>query len=52
MVSFAGPSYAIAVVPAAAREVLAHYDAESAHYELVAGMGVLTPPALAAPARP
>lgn len=40
VVSFAGPSYAIAVVPAAAREVLTRYDAESAHYELVAGMGV------------
>jgi hypothetical protein len=44
VIGFAGPSYAIAVVPPPARELLAHHDAESAHYELVAGLGELTPP--------
>ncbi len=31
---FAGASWEEAVVPAAAREVLAHFDAKSAHYEM------------------
>jgi antibiotic biosynthesis monooxygenase (ABM) superfamily enzyme len=31
---FAGPDYATAYVPPRAREVLARFDAESAHYEV------------------
>lgn len=52
VIRFAGENYTTAVVPAPAQAVLARYDAEAAHFELVAGMGVLTPPALAVPARP
>lgn len=32
--AFAGPEYEVAVVPPAARAVLARYDARSAHYEV------------------
>jgi antibiotic biosynthesis monooxygenase (ABM) superfamily enzyme len=31
---FAGPTYEQAVVPPAARALLAHFDAQSAHYEI------------------
>jgi heme-degrading monooxygenase HmoA len=31
---FAGPNYAVAVVPPAARALLARFDARSAHYEV------------------
>lgn len=33
--TFAGPDYETAVVPEAAREVLARFDARSAHYEVL-----------------
>lgn len=33
--SFAGPDYEVAVVPPAARAVLARFDERSAHYETV-----------------
>jgi len=33
--TFAGEDYEVAVVPAAARRLLARFDARSAHYELV-----------------
>ena len=52
VIRFAGENYATAVVPAPARNLLARYDAEATHFDFVAGMGALTPPALAAPARP
>jgi hypothetical protein len=32
--AFAGNDYAVAVVPAAARALLAHYDTHSQHYQL------------------
>ena len=32
--AFAGPDYEVAVVPPAARAVLARFDARSAHYEV------------------
>jgi antibiotic biosynthesis monooxygenase (ABM) superfamily enzyme len=32
--TFAGPTYEQAVVPPAARALLSHFDAESAHYEV------------------
>jgi len=32
---FAGEDYEVAVVPAAARKLLARYDARSVHYEMV-----------------
>ncbi len=32
--TFAGPDYEVAVVPPAARAVLSHFDARSAHYEV------------------
>jgi antibiotic biosynthesis monooxygenase (ABM) superfamily enzyme len=32
--TFAGPDYEQAMVPAAARAVLSHFDARSAHYEV------------------
>jgi hypothetical protein len=50
VINFAGLSYAIAVVPAPARELLARYDAEAVHYELVAGMGAFTAPGKHGPA--
>lgn len=52
VIEFAGNDYKTSVVPPAARAVLASFDAEAVHYELVAGMGVLTPPALTVPGRP
>lgn len=52
VIRFAGNSYTTAVVPPPAQAVLARYDAEATHFELVAGMGALTPPAIATPARP
>ncbi len=45
VIAFAGVDYATSVVPAAARAVLARFDAEASHYELVAGLGALAPPA-------
>jgi hypothetical protein len=51
VIAFAGDDYTTSVVPPAARAVLSRFDAEAAHYELVAGMGALTPPALVLPAR-
>ena len=36
VIAFAGPEYAVAVVPARARQLLSRFDAESAHYEVVA----------------
>jgi hypothetical protein len=35
VIAFAGPNYAAAVVPPAARQLLHRFDAESAHYEVV-----------------
>ena len=32
---FAGEDYEVAVVPPKAREVLAHFDARSQHYEII-----------------
>ncbi len=34
---FAGEDYAVAVVPPKARELLAHFDPRSAHYEVIVG---------------
>lgn len=34
VVAFAGPEYEVAVVPPAARALLARFDARSAHYEV------------------
>lgn len=34
--AIAGENYAIAVIPEERRKYLAHYDAEAAHYEVVA----------------
>jgi len=36
---FAGEDYEVAVVPAAARKLLARFDARSAHYESVLSVG-------------
>lgn len=36
VVAFAGESYRVAVVPPAARALLSRFDAESAHYDVVA----------------
>jgi heme-degrading monooxygenase HmoA len=33
--AFAGPNYAVAVVPAKARSLLARFDESSAHYETI-----------------
>jgi heme-degrading monooxygenase HmoA len=52
VIEFAGKDYRTSVVPPAARALLASFDAEAEHYELVAGMGSLTPPALTTPRRP
>jgi heme-degrading monooxygenase HmoA len=52
VIAFAGTNYRTSVVPPAARALLASFDAEADHYELVAGMGSLTPPALTAPRQP
>ena len=52
VIAFAGEDYRTSVVPPAAHELLASFDREATHYELVAGMGTLTPPALATPQRP
>jgi hypothetical protein len=52
VIEFAGTDYRTSVVPPAARALLASFDAEAIHYDLVAGMGLLTPPALTVPARP
>lgn len=52
VVAFAGADYETSVVPDAARAVLAHFDDRAAHYDLVAGMGALTPPALVHPQAP
>lgn len=52
VIAFAGANYRTAVVPPAARAVLARFDAEAQHYALVAGMGALTPPVLVTPAAP
>lgn len=52
VIEFAGEDYKTSVVPQAARELLSSYDAEAAHYAVVAGMGRLTPPALTVPRRP
>jgi heme-degrading monooxygenase HmoA len=35
---FAGEDYEVAVVPAEARKLLAHFDARSQHYEVRAGL--------------
>jgi heme-degrading monooxygenase HmoA len=37
--TFAGEDYEVAVVPPKARQVLAHFDARSQHYEVRAGLG-------------
>jgi len=37
--AFAGEDYAVAVVPAKARALLAHFDARSQHYEVRAERG-------------
>jgi hypothetical protein len=50
VVAFAGETYEVAVVPPSAQGKLLHYDAVALHYEVVAGMGMLTPPALMKPA--
>jgi len=52
VIDFAGKDYRTSVVPPSARALLASFDAEAVHYELVAGMGLLTPPALTVPRRP
>ena len=36
VIEFAGPDYAIAVVPPAARMLLTHFDQLSTHYEVIA----------------
>lgn len=36
VIAFAGPEYVVAVVPPSARQLLSRFDAESAHYEVVA----------------
>jgi hypothetical protein len=35
VIEFAGPQYAVAVVPPRARELLLHFDPVSAHYEVI-----------------
>lgn len=52
VIEFAGDDYRTSVVPPAAHALLASFDSEATHYELVAGMGMLTPPALGTPYRP
>jgi hypothetical protein len=52
VIEFAGADYRRSVVPQAARALLASFDAQATHYELVAGMGLLTPPALTTPRQP
>lgn len=52
VVAFAGPDYETSVVPDAARAVLAHFDERAAHYDVVAGMGTFTPPAMVHPRTP
>ncbi len=34
---FAGEDYEVAVVPPAARKLLSHFDARSAHYQVIVG---------------
>lgn len=42
--AFAGEDYELAVVPPEARRLLAHYDARSAHYEILLGAELVTHP--------
>lgn len=49
VVAFAGDEYRTSVVPPSARALLSRYDAEAAHYDLVAGEGALAPPGLPTP---